>query len=154
LANDDYFTAEYSGMNLYDLWLQYLNDPSPVVPPEYVGRPRQKVVKEWEIDGELEVGSKVFDQFVVEARDRWAKGIVEYRDGDEEAPFSGDPLQEATEEAIDLYCYIKEAVEQALISDTEADEAMSYAFDAYKLIKRIQNARHDKLVDIMAGDQG
>jgi hypothetical protein len=134
----------YGGVGMYEAWAAYAQGLHPVNPPDYAKRPKQIVLDEWAVPEDLEVGSKMFDEFIEEARVRWAKGVKEYRNGDETAPFSGDPLEEASEEALDLYCYIREGIDQSLISEIESEQLMAHAFDAYRLIKRIQKAHSDR----------
>jgi hypothetical protein len=55
-------------------------------------------------------------------RDRRRAGIVEYRGGDASAPFVGDPIAEALEEAADFVIYVQEA---ALQGKLHPDDAMS-----------------------------
>jgi hypothetical protein len=122
---------------------QQLNDPW------VVGNPfRQEtiILNEWEMKEEMSVTSVggLFDQFIALATERWQAGVDEYRDGDESRPFDGDPLQEAMEEAADLYAYSKVANEQKLISDTESDMLNVHAYEAYKIIVRIRQANKEK----------
>ena len=158
MANDDYFDQDYTGMTLFDLWNEFMSYNDSGIRTAMSTNPvvikKISEIHEWAIPEELlEVRSVVFDQFISEARERWSNGVKLYRGGDESAPFNGDPLQEAVEESIDLYCYIKESSDQGLLSEAEADQLSCHAFDSYKLIKRIQKSMSDKLVNIL-GDQG
>lgn len=97
---------------------------------------------EWEIPEGLKpvtTSGGIMEEFQKRASERFTKGVNEYRGGDESLPFDGDPLEEACEETLDLFVYAKEAVDQELLSDTEADLLNCYAFDAFKLIRKIQD---------------
>jgi hypothetical protein len=115
---------------------------------EYVG-PRLTLgttINEWEVEDDMAAQSLggPFDQFIELARARWSAGVTEYRGGDESKPFDGDPVQEGLEEAADMYAYSKVANEQGLMSDTEADQVNAHAFDAYKILLRVQIANKEK----------
>ncbi len=98
----------------------------------------RRTVTDWSFGKEiLGVSTSITDEFIGFATKAWAAGVDKYRSGDESVPFDGDPLDEALQECIDLYCYSKEALKQELINETEADILNCHAFDAYKLIRRI-----------------
>jgi len=95
--------------------------------------------------------SPVMDRFLDQAHTRWKAGVDEYRGGDEEQPFNGDPLQEASEEAIDMYSYSVEALKQGMLTQVESDQLNCLAYDAFKLIERIRNSKPDAVKYIVDG---
>lgn len=109
----------------------------------YVPKPTFGVpitIHEWEI-GDKVVTTKIsiMDRFIKEATEKWQRGVEEHRGGDEELEFNGDPLEEITSECLDIYAYSKVAAAQGKISESEQDMLNCFAYDAYKLVRRIQN---------------
>lgn len=113
------------------------------------------VLEEWELVGGVgPVTIPLMDEFIRESIGRWAIGVKEYRMGDEDLPFKGDPLIEGAKECNDLYCYSKEMFSQGLVTETEHDMLNCFAYDAWKLIRKIQlEGRVVEPKEILVGEQ-
>jgi hypothetical protein len=116
----DYMTGNFAG-------------PFPYVQPEEEDIEDIKITKQQPVPG------KILGEFIERASARRQAGINEYRGGDENLPFSGDPIKEAIEESVDLYVYSREALSQELITDDESDEINCHALDTFNLLRRIED---------------
>lgn len=77
-------------------------------------------------------------RFAEMSRARYLAGVREYRGGDEDAPFEGDPIQEAIEECIDLEIYAREAWKQRRITRSDWQWLQRVAFEAFVILDGAQ----------------
>lgn len=75
-------------------------------------------------------------EFVRRSQKRFVAGVHEYRDGDFDAPFAGDPVDEAIDEVLDLRNYALEAFRAGRISATNYDRLRVIAGEAFAILRR------------------
>lgn len=78
-------------------------------------------------------------RFRLAAWHRWEQGIRCYRGGDASAPFVGDAILEAQDEALDLALYVAEAARSGALSPGEARSLGRMARDAWEILDRAAN---------------
>ena len=101
---------------------------------------------EWEITEELTMAKLggPFEDFISAASESWQQGVQEYRAGDEEKPFVGDPLALAQAKCATLYAYIKQCEAEGIVDGVTVDQLNCLAFDAYKILVRAKVAKDAK----------
>ncbi len=137
-----------------DILGYFLPHDNPVEEDEPVAILKNRI-NEWEtVDSLPGVTTTLTSEFIDGATDKWLAGVKEYRAGNDKLPFEGDCLEEAKEECLDLYGYSVQALKEKRISETEHDMLNCFAFDAYKLIRRIQENAAVKQAPIVGAGPG
>lgn len=80
----------------------------------------------------------IMTEFEQLAHDRWEAGVNEFRAGDARKPFSGDPINEAISECLDLYNYSVEAWEEHRIPKDKCTELCRLAFAAFVILRELR----------------
>jgi hypothetical protein len=116
------------------------------VPTPRLQHPPRETSDEWAEISEMAAKSVtgLFTKFIDLASEIWQAGAERHRDGNEDRPFVGDPMEGALRASANLFAYVKQAETERILSATEVDTLNCFAYDSFKLLTRIQQNHKDK----------
>lgn len=82
-----------------------------------------------------------WEQFVRAANQKYARGVVEHRGGDDTKPFAGCVFTEYSDEQLDSFKYLEKMLNDGTISREEAEYWAARHMEAWLWVRTVKERR-------------